>query len=212
MLEVEVRDRQNNVTGTVSLPETVFRSAASEAVVHGAVVGYLANQRQGTHATKTTSMVSGGGKKPWRQKHTGRARHGSTRSPLWRGGGTTFGPQPRDYSKKLPKQMRRVALYKALSMKLADGEILVLDALAMDRPKTREIVQLLKNLGLTDKTVLLVLAEKDESGMRSARNIPAADVIRVGDLSAYHAAAYDRLVFTADALAWFRHGEEGATS
>jgi large subunit ribosomal protein L4 len=212
MIEIEVRDRRNNVTGTVGLPETVFGNAASEAVVHAAVVGYLANQRQGTHATKTTSMVSGGGKKPWRQKHTGRARHGTIRSPIWRGGGTTFGPQPRDYSMKLPKQMRRVALYRALSMKLADGQVMALDTCAMDRPRTREVVQMLKDLGLTDKTVLLVLPEKNETVMLSARNIPGVGVIRVGDLNAYHAAAYDKIVFTVDALASFRHTEEEATS
>lgn len=212
MLEIEVRDRQNNVRGTVALPEAVFRSAVSDAVVHTAVIGYLANQRQGTHATLTRGLVRGGGKKPWRQKHTGRARHGSNRSPLWRGGGTTFGPQPRDYSMKIPRNMRRAGLYKALSMKLADGEIVVLDAFVMEKPKTKEVVQVLKNLGLAEKTALFVLPEKNEAVMLSARNIPGVGVVRVADLAAYHVAAYNVLVFVSDALSWFARGEEVATS
>ncbi len=201
MLEIEIKDINNNSKGKASLSETVFNNTASEAIVHTAVVSYLANQRQGTHATKTVSMVSGGGKKPWKQKHTGRARHGSTRSPIWRGGGTVFGPQPRDYSIKLPQNMRRTALYKALTMKLSDKEVAVVDSISMEKPNTKELVKILKNMGLSEKTVLIVLPEKDNNIMLSVRNIPTADVVRVSDLNAYQVAAFGCVLFTADAIA-----------
>ncbi|MDI6728245.1 MAG: 50S ribosomal protein L4 [Thermodesulfovibrionales bacterium] len=200
MFEIEVKDINNNAKGKIVLSEAIFNSTASESVVHNAVVGYLANQRQGTHATKTVSMVSGGGKKPWKQKKTGRARHGSIRSPIWRGGGIVFGPQPRDYSVNLPKSMRKTALYKALTMKLSDGEIAVVDSIPMDKPRTKDMARILSNLGLSDKTVLIVLPEKDDNVMRSVRNIPMADVVRVSDLNAYQVAAFDRVLFTADAI------------
>lgn len=200
MFEIEVKDINNNSKGKIALSEAIFNSTASEAVVHSTVVSYLANQRQGTHATKTRGLVSGGGKKPWKQKKTGRARHGSIRSPIWRGGGIVFGPQPRDYSVNLPKNMRKTALCKALTMKLSDGEISVVDSISMDKPKTKDMVRILSNLGLSDKTVLIVLPEKDDNIMLSVRNIPMADVVRVSDLNAYHVAAFDRIVFTADAI------------
>lgn len=200
MLEIEVKDINNNVKGKIALSEVVFNSTASKSVVHSAVVSYLANQRQGTHATKTISMVSGGGKKPWRQKKTGRARHGSIRSPIWRGGGIVFGPRPRDYSINLPKKMKKTALYKALTMKLSDGEIVVVDSISMDKPKTKDMVRILNNIGLSKKTVLIVLPEKDDNVMLSVRNIPTADVVRVSDLNAYQVAAFDCVLFTVDAI------------
>jgi large subunit ribosomal protein L4 len=200
MFEIEVKDINNNAKGKIALSEAVFNNTASEAVVHSAVVSYLANQRQGTHATKTVSMVSGGGKKPWKQKKTGRARHGSIRSPIWRGGGIAFGPQPRDYSVNLPKNMRKAALCKALTMKLSDGEIAVVDSISMDKPKTKDMVRILRNIGLSEKTVLIVLSEKDENIMLSVKNIPTADVVRVSDLNAYQVAAFDCVLFTADAI------------
>lgn len=200
MFEIEVKDINNNTKGKMALSEVIFNSTASESVVHSAVVSYLANQRQGTHATKTVSMVSGGGKKPWKQKKTGRARHGSIRSPIWRGGGIVFGPQPRDYSVNLPKNMRKAALYKALTMKLSDGEIAVVDYISMDKPKTKDMVRILRNIGLSEKTVLIVLSEKDENIMLSVKNIPTADVVRVSDLNAYQVAAFDCVLFTVDAI------------
>ncbi len=200
MLEIDIRDINNEVKDKVKLSEQIFRCGASESVVHTAVRSYLANQRQGTHATKTRGLVSGGGRKPWRQKHTGRARHGSTRSPLWKGGGTTFGPQPRDYSIKLPKKLKKIALYKALTMKLSDGEISVIDSLLMDMPKTKRMVELLNKLGFSTKTVLLVTAGKDNNVFLSARNIPTMGVIGVDDLNAYHVARYEIILFTLDAL------------
>lgn len=212
MLEIEIKDKNNNSTGKMSLSESIFNSKASESVVHTAVVSYLANQRQGTHATKTRGMVSGGGKKPWKQKHTGRARHGSIRSPLWRKGGITFGPRPRDYEIKLPKNMKKAALYKALTMKLSDKEIVVLDSISIDKPRTKEMIQVLRNLGIFNKTVLFVLPEKNDAVTLSVRNIPGVDIARVSDLNAYHVAAFDNLVFTADALSRLASIEEEAAA
>ncbi len=211
MIEIEVKDINNNPKGKISLSEAIFNNSASESVVHTAVVSYLANQRQGTHATKTRAMVRGGGRKPWKQKKTGRARHGSIRSPIWKGGGVTFGPRPRDYSIKLPKTMKRVALCKALTMKLSDGEVGVVDNISMDKPKTKEIINILENMGLTGKTVLIVqsviaIGAKNDEQMKtknvvlSVRNIPMADVARASDLNAYQVAAYDYILFTKDAI------------
>lgn len=199
-MTLEIKDIKNNSKGTVSLSETVFANRASEAAVHSYVVSFLANQRQGTHATKTKGMVSGGGRKPYKQKHTGRARQGSIRSAQWRGGGIIFGPQPRDYSINLPKSMKRVALYKALTMKLADNEIVLLDSLAIEKPRTRDMMQVLHDLGLSGKSALLILAESDANVTLSVRNIPGVDVVRVSDLNAYYVTAYNNIVFTADAL------------
>ncbi|HMK44731.1 MAG TPA: 50S ribosomal protein L4 [Dissulfurispiraceae bacterium] len=210
MMQIEIKDINNNVKGSLNLNEQVFKSEASEAVVHEAVTAFLANQRQGTHATKTRGLVRGGGKKPYKQKHTGRARAGSNRSPLFRKGGTIFGPLPRDYSIAMPKQARRAALCKALSMKLADNQIIVVDALSFGKPNTKEMVKVLSNLGLTEKNLYLVVPERDENIMLSARNLPNVDVMRVGDLNAYHVAACDCLMFTADAIK--KLGEEGTAA
>lgn len=200
MLEIGVRDINNDIKETIQLSELIFKSSASESVVHTAVRSYLANQRQGTHATKTRAMVRGGGKKPWKQKHTGRSRHGSTRSPLWRGGGITFGPQPRDYSIKLPKKQKKAALYKALTMKLSDGEISVIDSLSFEKPKTKQMIDVIKKMGFSTKTVLVIIGERENNLVLSARNIPTVDVINVDDLNAYHAASFDMLLFTRNAL------------
>lgn len=200
MIEIAVRDINNIIKEMIQLPEKVFNCDASESVVHTAVRSYLANQRQGTHATKTRGMVSGGGRKPWKQKHTGRARHGSIRSPLWRGGGIVFGPQPRDYYIQLPKKQRRIALYKALTMKLADKQIFVVDALKFDKPKTKRMIEVIKKLELENRTVLIVMDKRDDNLILSARNVPTLDTILVNDLNAYHVAAYDVLLFTKEAI------------
>lgn len=200
MMELEIRDIHNNIVGKKEVPEIIFNNQASESVVHSAVVAYMANQRQGTHATKTRAMVSGGGKKPWRQKHTGRARHGSIRSPLWRKGGIVFGPQPRDYYIKLPKKMKDTALFKALTLKYNDKEVLLLDKIELLRPKTKDMVEILRNLELADKSVLFVLPEKDENILLSARNIPYVGVVRAVDLNAYYVSLFDKIVFTVSGL------------
>ncbi|NOX20964.1 MAG: 50S ribosomal protein L4 [Nitrospirae bacterium] len=200
MPEIEIKDRQNNVVGKMTLPESIFGLEVRTDILHTAVVNYLANQRQGTHATKTRGMVRGGGRKPWRQKHTGRARHGSIRSPIWKGGGVVFGPQPRDYSYKLPKKQKRLALKTALSAKLQDGELTVVDSLSFEKPRTKDMVEFLKGLGLDSSSVLIVTEDKDENVYLSARNIPGVDVMRAQDLNTYELLVHQHVVMTKDAL------------
>jgi large subunit ribosomal protein L4 len=199
MPEFEVKDKNNKPVGKINLSDDVFGVKAKDGVLHNAVVNYLANQRQGTHATKTKGLVSGGGKKPWKQKHTGRARSGSSRSPLWRGGGTVFGPQPRDYSYAIPKKARRLALKAALSGKLSDGEIIVIEALSLEKPQTKKMVSVLKSLELDGKSTLIIVPEHDEAIVLSARNIPGVTVTRVSDLNCYDVAAHSRLLMTKQA-------------
>ena len=200
MPEFDIKDKNNKPVGKINLPDSVFGVKTKDGVIHNAVVNFLANQRQGTHATKTKGLVSGGGKKPWKQKHTGRARSGSSRSPLWRGGGTVFGPQPRDYSYSLPKKARRLALKAALSGKFADGEIIVIDELVFDKPRTKEMVSVLKGLELEGKSTLVVVPEHNEGVALSARNIPGVTVKRVTDLNSYDVAAHARLLMTRRAV------------
>lgn len=200
MPELEVRDKNNNMVEKISLSNDVFGLKVKESLMHEAVVNFLANQRQGTHATKTRGLVSGGGKKPWRQKHTGRARAGSIRSPLWKGGGIVFGPHPRDYSYKLPKRKKRLALMGALSKKLNDGEVVVINDLSIEKPKTKEMITILKNLGLIDKSVLIVVPEKNDNILLSARNIPNVNVTRADDLNIYDVLIHDMLLLTKDAV------------
>jgi len=199
MPEFEVKDKNNKPVGKISLSDEVFGVKAKDGVLHNAVVNFLANQRQGTHATKTKGLVSGGGKKPWKQKHTGRARSGSSRSPLWRGGGTVFGPQPRVYSYAIPKKARRLALKAALSGKFADGEIIVVETLSLEKPQTKEMMSVLKGLELNGKSTLIIVPEHNETIVLSARNIPGVTVKRVSDLNCYDVAAHSRLLMTRQA-------------
>lgn len=208
MPEIDVKDKNNNSVGRLQVPDEIFAVRAKSGVVHDAVVNYLANQRQGTHATKTKGLVSGGGKKPWKQKHTGRARAGSNRSPLWRGGGTTFGPQPRDYSYRIPRKARRAALNAALSAKLSDGEITVIDELSFESPKTKDMVAVLRGLGLEGLSTLIVIPEKIDAVVRSARNIPGVRVSRVADLCAYSVAAHRRLLMTRQSVEMILEAEK----
>jgi len=200
MADIDIKDKNNASVGKLTLPETVFSVSTKQGTVHDSIVNYLANQRQGTHATKTKGLVSGGGKKPYKQKHTGRARAGSSRSPLWKGGGTVFGPQPRDYSYSLPKKAKKAALYGVLSAKYTDGEITVIDGISFEKPRTKDMVALLKSLGLNGKTTLIVLPEKNESIIFSARNIPGVTVRRVADLNTYEVAVHNRLLITKQAV------------
>lgn len=201
MPEIDIKDKNNSVVGKITLSEDIFNVQVDKSILHSTVINFLANQRQGTHATKTKGLVSGGGKKPWRQKHTGRARAGSIRSPLWRGGGTVFGPQPKDYSYKLPKQVKKLAFVKALNEKISSGEVVVIDDLNFDKPKTKEMVKVLKNLGLENKRVLVVIPEKNDSVILSARNIPGVQVRRAADINTYEICAYNTLLMTKDAVA-----------
>lgn len=200
MPQIELKDINNKVKGSVSLPEEVFGLSARKDILHSSVLNFLANQRQGTHATKTKGLVSGGGKKPWRQKHTGRARAGSNRSPLWRGGGTIFGPQPRDYGYKLPRNVKKRAVGEALSAKLSSGEMVVVDAIGIDKPKTKEMVNILKNLGLDGKSVLILIHEKNTPVVLSSRNIPGVKVARAEDINPYEILTHDRVLATKNAL------------
>lgn len=200
MPEVDIKDKNNNAVGKINLSENVFGVSAKKGVIHNAVVNFLANQRQGTHATKTKGLVSGGGRKPWKQKSTGRARSGSSRSPLWRGGGIIFGPQPRDYSYSLPRKAKRLALKAALSGKLADGEIVVIEALGIEKPRTKDMISILNNLSLAGKSTLVVVPEYNEAVVLSARNIPGVTVKRASDLNSYDIASHGRLLMTRQAV------------
>jgi len=186
--------------GTVELPEATFGAPLRPDVVYDALRSYRANQRQGTVATKTRSLVAGGGKKPWRQKGTGRARHGSTRSPIWVGGGTVFGPQPRDYSYQIPKKMRRLAICSVLSERAKDGMVYVVDDLSLEAPKTKTIAGLFKTLSLSDKRVLYVGKGPDITLYRSVRNIAGARCIPADQISVYDVLSTDAIVIQNGAL------------
>lgn len=177
MPKLSVYNLAGQVTGEIELNDQVFGVEFNEAVVHQAIVMQLANQRQGTSATKTRGMVRGGGRKPWKQKGTGRARCGSTRSPIWVGGGTTFGPQPRSYAKKMPRKARRLALCCALSAKVAAGEMVVVEGLSFDAPKTKNVVAMLGAFDAADKKALIITNGDNVNVELSARNMPKVTAI-----------------------------------
>lgn len=208
MIELDVIDQNKQIVGRRELPESIFAVEIKEALLHDVVVMQLANRRRGTASTKTRSEVSGSNNKPWRQKGTGRARAGTQKSPLWRGGGTIFGPLPRDYSYHLPKKARKVALKSALALKYKENNFFLLQDLKVDQPKTREIVGLIKTLGLTSK-ILFLVPEKDENLEKASRNIPNVLVLPVAGLNVYDILRYDNLVCTEEAL---RRIEERLTS
>ena len=200
MPTISVYDMTGKETGTLELSADVFGIEPNVAVMHSAVINYLANQRQGTQSTKTRSEVSGGGRKPWRQKGTGHARQGSTRSPQWTHGGIALGPKPRSYRFALPKKVRRLALKSAFSSKVIAGEMLVLESLAVEEIKTKTIVNMLNALG-ADRKVLLVLPEKDEKVVLSARNIPGVKTALVNTLNVYDILNCDKFIVVKDAVA-----------
>jgi large subunit ribosomal protein L4 len=181
-----------------TLNEAIFGAKTRPHLLHQAVVMQLANRRAGSAATKTKGFVSGGGKKPWRQKGTGRARAGSTRSPIWVGGGTTFGPHPRDYSYRLPRTARREALLSALSLKNRDAKIIVVDKFELDEGKTKLMVRALAELKV--QSALVVIAQSDVKIERSARNLPKIKVLRVEGLNVYDLLRYEHLILTEGAL------------
>ena len=183
----------------VKLPDSVFGQTPNMAVMHQAFVRQAANARQGTAATKTRALVRGGGAKPYRQKGTGRARHGSLREPSMVGGGTVFGPQPRSYAQRMPRKMRRLALRSALSVKASEGKVSVVAGFELAEPRTRVMVELLRGLGVED-TVLLVLPAVNDVVARSVSNLPWAKVVLAQNLSLYDLFTHDRLVIAKDAL------------
>lgn len=180
------------------LKEQIFGIKTRPHLLHQTVVMQLNNRRAGTAATKSKGFVRGGGKKPWRQKGTGRARAGSTRSPLWVGGGTIFGPQPRDYSFRMPRKARKEALLSALSLKNRDGKIIVVDKLELEEAKTKLMVKALAELKVT--SALIVISQPDATIERSSRNIPAVKVLRVEGLNVYDLVRYEHLILTEGAL------------
>jgi large subunit ribosomal protein L4 len=175
--------RTGEEIGQVELPEMLFSAPVNTAVLHQVVIAQLAGRHLGTHDTKKRGEVAGGGKKPYRQKGTGRARQGSTRSPQFRGGGVVFGPQPRSYAQRLPRQMRRLALVGALTSKLDDDAIRVIDGFGLEGPKTRDIVSIIEALGRSEGRVLIVAPATDETLILSARNLPRVEVIRADSLN-----------------------------
>ena len=200
MPTISVYDMTGKQTGSIELSADVFGIEPNVAVMHSAVINYLANQRQGTQSTKTRSEVSGGGRKPWRQKGTGHARQGSTRSPQWTHGGIALGPKPRSYRFALPKKVRRLALKSAFSSKVLADEMLVLESLSLEEIKTKTIVNMLNALG-ADRKVLLVLPEKDEKIVLSARNIPGVKTALVNTLNVYDILNCDKFIVVKDAVA-----------
>ena len=185
--------------GEIQLNDAVFGVEVNEAVMHQAVVRQLSNERLGTHATKTRGMVRGGGRKPWKQKGTGRARQGSIRAPQWRGGGIVFGPVPRSYAYKLNKKVRRLALKSALSTKVVANDIVVLDQLAFEAPKTKEMIKVLGALNITSKA-LVVTAEENAVVELSTRNIPGVKVLSVSQINVLDLLDATKLVITQDAV------------
>ncbi len=200
MATVTTFDMTGKQTGTMELSDAVFGIEPNATVLHSAVVNYLANQRQGTQSTLTRSEVSGGGRKPWRQKGTGHARQGSTRSPQWTHGGIALGPKPRSYTYVLPKKVRRLAMKSAFSSKVANGEMVVLDALTLETIRTKSVVEMLNALD-ANKKVLIVLPEKDEKVVLSARNVPGVKTTLVNTLNVYDVLNCDTFIVLKDAVA-----------
>lgn len=193
-MKVQVLDQSGKPVQELNLPDEIFSYPVNDHLIYEAVVNYLANQRQGTASTKTRGEVSGGGRKPWRQKGTGRARAGSIRSPLWRHGGTVFGPKPRDYSYAIPKKARKNALKSALTAKLAENLIMVIDNINIAQPKTKEAANWLKNLNID--SALIVDSRENENLFRSVRNLPQAKAVDEGQLNVYDVLKYRWIIFS----------------
>ena len=200
MAKVSVYDMTGNVVSDLELNDAVFGIEPNTSAMHQAVVNYLANQRQGTQSTLTRTEVSGGGRKPWRQKGTGHARQGSTRAPQWRHGGVALGPKPRSYSYTLNKKIKRLALLSALSTKVAENEIVVVDAIKMDEVKTKTMVNMLKALNVDGKA-LIVLDSVDKNVIKSAANIPGVKTTQVNTLNVYDILNYTKFVVVKNAVA-----------
>ncbi len=199
MPKLDVLNVSGERIGDIELNADIFAIDVNQFVLHDAVKNYLANQRQGTQSAKTRSEVRGGGKKPFKQKGTGRARQGTTRAPHYVGGGVAFAPKPRDYSYKLPKRVKRLALFSALSSKVAAGEVIVVDELSMEAPKTKDMIKILSNIK-TDKKSLVVLPDVDENVVRSTTNIPGVLTTYVGSLNVYDILNHNSFVITKKAL------------
>jgi large subunit ribosomal protein L4 len=198
MANVSVYNIEGKEVGSIELNDAVFGVEVNEHLVHMAVVNQLANNRQGTQSAKTRSEVSGGGRKPWRQKGTGHARQGSTRSPQWTGGGVVFAPKPRDYSFKMNKKEKRIALLSALSSKVADNKIVVLDEFKLDEIKTKKFAEVMNNLKV--ENALVVLEGENKNVVLSGRNIPTVKVSATNEINTYDVLKYETLVVTKAAV------------
>lgn len=199
MANVSVYNMEGKAVGSIDLNDDIFGIEINEHLVHLAVVQQLANKRQGTQSAKTRAEVSGGGRKPWRQKGTGHARQGSTRSPQWKGGGVVFAPKPREYSFKLNKKEKRIALKSALTSRVAAQKIFVLDELKLDEVKTKKMAAVLDSLKVNK--ALVVIGEKNDNVLLSARNIPSVRTALPNTINVYDILKYDTLVLTKDAVA-----------
>ncbi|MBN1824183.1 MAG: 50S ribosomal protein L4 [Endomicrobiales bacterium] len=198
-METTVLNTKGKEAGKVALPP-VFETKISSALLHEVVTGYLANQRSGTHSTKTRAEVSGSGRKPWRQKGTGNARVGSIRSPLWRKGGITFGPKPRSYYQNIPQQKKRNALHMALASKASEGGLVVIEDFKIEGPKTKMVADILDNLNLGEETVLLVVNKIEENLKKASRNIENLFVSETNNLNAYEVLWAKKVMFAKSAL------------
>ncbi len=199
MINVKVYDMKGKETGTIELNENIFGIPVNMVVLHEAVKNYLANQRQGTQSTLTRTEVRGGGKKPWRQKGTGRARQGSTRAPQWTHGGVALGPKPRSYRYSMNKKAKRLAMKSAFSAKVADGSLIVLDSLTFDAPKTKDMVAVLDALNVESKA-LVVIPAPDVNVVKSAKNIEGVKTLYVNTLNVYDIMKYEKFIVTKDAI------------
>ncbi|HBN85418.1 MAG TPA: 50S ribosomal protein L4 [Clostridiales bacterium] len=199
MPKVDVYDMSGSVVGEYNLSDDIFGIEINQDAIHQVVLNQLANKRQGTQSTKTISEVRGGGARPWRQKGTGRARQGSTRSAQWVGGGISLGPKPRSYSYTVPRKLKRLALKSALSSKVADKELILLEQLSIDEIKTKLIVEVLSNLNINEK-VLVVIDQPDEKIQKSIRNIPDAKIAFVNTINVYDILKYEKFLVTKAAV------------
>lgn len=199
MPSIDLYNMEGDKKGSLTLPDGIFDVTVKDALVHQMLLRQLANARRGTHSTKTRAEVRGGGRKPWRQKGTGRSRHGSIRSPIWRGGGITFGPKPRDYSQKMPRKMRRLALCGVLSDKVREGKVIALEDLKFEAPKTKDFIKMMDALNLP-ADALFIVSGYNWTVEKSASNLQGVKIIGPDILNVHDILKYDRLVLTKEAV------------
>lgn len=203
-MDMPVYSKEGEKIDSVQLDAEKFGGPIRATLLRDALLMYEANRRQGTASTKTKAEVAGGGKKPWVQKHTGRARVGSIRSPLWKGGGVSFGPKPRDYAYLIPKKAKKMAFYSALATRVQDGELVVVDDLNFEVPKTKYMIKILKALGISGGSCLIIIPKADEVVWKSARNIPYVKVATCAGLNAYEILKPKKILLTREALSSIR--------
>lgn len=199
MAEFPVYGREGGKIGSIELRDDVFSAPVNKDVLYDVVLMYMSNRRAGTASTKTRGEVRGGGRKPWRQKGTGRARHGSIRSPIWVGGGVVFGPKPRDYSYSVPKKMKRIATRSAISARIKDGDVIFIQSVDPEIPKTKRMVEILKGLGIEDDRTLIVVREASRNLLLASRNLRNVRIARASDINAVDILDCDRMIITVDA-------------